>query len=144
MKDLSSAQIISYFIGIVLVILAGWIFLHPPCNGNYQFKVGGSEYLFFECDKTSESGSDNSLQRSLDEYEAVQQLYSDHKRAVTCVELRKIIEKMRVYSQSDLKVPESFISTIINPVELSNPKISDLVVDRVARIKNARRSDCFR
>jgi len=83
-----------------------------------------------------------SLGRALEDYEAVQALYSQAKSAHTCVEFRRIVEQIRLSVGNDRLVPESFRYTVTNPSTKPTPTISDLATDRIIRIKNIN-TQCF-
>ena len=60
MKNLSSQQIISYAIALILIMAMIWVFLiSKPCDGNYKLKIGGSEYFLFECTNSNENSSNS-------------------------------------------------------------------------------------
>jgi hypothetical protein len=80
---------------------------------------------------------------ALEEYEAIQGIYKKHKSETTCVEYRNMVEQIRVFDGSSNLVPESFRYAILYPSKKAMPTISDLVIDRITRIKRVR-SQCFK
>ncbi|MBU0909102.1 MAG: hypothetical protein KKA54_20345 [Proteobacteria bacterium] len=83
-----------------------------------------------------------SLRRALEDYEAVHALYGQSRPADNCVEIRDIVEHIRLYVGNERLVPESFRYTVRYPTPKSVPTISDLATDRITRIKNTK-SQCF-
>jgi hypothetical protein len=80
---------------------------------------------------------------ALEEFEAIQEIYNEHKSETTCVEYRNMVEQIRVFDGSPNPVPESFRYTILYPSKKAMPTISDLATDRITRIKRVR-SQCFK
>lgn len=79
---------------------------------------------------------------ALEQYEVIQAQYAKHKKENDCTDLRNIVEKIRVYSDSDYLVPEGFRYSVRYPSIKARPTISDLVTDRIGRIKRVK-SQCF-
>ncbi|HPG09666.1 MAG TPA: hypothetical protein PKY06_22145 [Saprospiraceae bacterium] len=53
---MSSGKVIGYAMAVVLVLAMVWVFLvAPPCDGKYQFKLGGAEYFFFTCEPSTKT-----------------------------------------------------------------------------------------
>jgi hypothetical protein len=75
-------------------------------------------------------------------YDAVQALYGRGRGEKECVVLRRIVDQMRAYSKHDALVPEKAANTILYPSKIPQPRISDLVTDRVTRLR-AIHASCF-
>lgn len=138
-KDSLLAQILA---AVVIALLAGgtapwwWSELKEVLNK----KTGDSPATSVE--KTPAEAPAESLRRALEDYEAVQALYGQSKPADNCVEVRRIVEHIRLYAGNERLVPESFRYTVRYPATKPAPTISDLAVDRITRIKKTK-SQCF-
>ncbi len=56
-------KIIKWAIAVILVLAMIWVFfVAPPCNGNYQLKIGGENYFLFDCKTSGISPASKSAQ----------------------------------------------------------------------------------
>jgi len=94
-------------------------------------------------DTPAPSSSGEELRQALDDFDAVQEIYNRAKASdPTCVQLRRIVEEMRVYSDNQKPVPESFRYSVIYPSPTPEPTIADLAADRIHRVKQVKPT-CF-
>jgi hypothetical protein len=138
-KDSLLSQILA---AVVIALLAGgtapWWW--SELKGVFNKRTGDSQAISVETPSTEPPAE--SLRRALEDYEAVQALYGQSRPAGNCVEVRRIVEHIRLYAGNERLVPESFRYTVRYPATKPAPTISDLAVDRITRIKNAK-SQCF-
>ena len=104
----------------------------------------GAEAKISQVEKRTDDQISRMRQRTeaLEQYEAIQALYGEHKSKKSCSEYRRIVEQIKVYTESTNPVPESFRYTIRYPSQKAMPTISDLAIDRITRIQRVR-SQCF-
>lgn len=91
-------------------------------------------------------GQVSQLQRrtnALEQAQAIQAFYNEHKSRRTCMQYREIVKKISAYVGKTELVPEHMRYTVRYPSKKDTPTISDLATDRITRVKQVR-SECFR
>jgi len=82
------------------------------------------------------------LARAETESQAIQRTYESVKGTVNCAQARQAVTQIRDHGNSSLRVPGSLRNTVRYPNTVASPSISDLAIDRVARIKE-QKQQCF-
>ncbi len=91
---------------------------------------------------TTVAPPDQTGRSALQDYDAVQALFSRAKPLEDCARLRRIAAEIQTYADNRRLVPESFIYTVRYPSVKPSPSIGDLATDRILRIRRSK-SACF-